>query len=88
MDLKPMAMMDGEDDDINRNNTRSQHEISEAVTEAEEAVAKINRGHHKIALSPRGAYIRHLQHTIAEDSSVGSSSTGVDPSRYVVIYRD
>lgn len=71
----------------NRRSTRSQNEISEAITEAEEAVAKINSGHHQVGLSPRGAYIRHLQHTIAEDSGVASSSTGVDPGRHVVIYR-
>lgn len=72
----------------NRGSTRSQNERFEAVTEAEEAVAKISNGHHKVDLSPRGAYIRHLQHTIAEDNGVASSSTGVDPSRHVVIYRD
>jgi hypothetical protein len=72
----------------NKGSTRSQNEISEAVTEAEDAVAKINRGHEKIGLSPRGAYIRHLQHIIAEDNGISSSSTGVDPSRYVLVYRD
>ena len=70
-----------------RGSARSQREIAEAVTEAEEAAEKVSDGHPKVDLSPRGAYIRHLQHQIAEDRGVASSSTGSDPSRHVVIYR-
>ena len=63
-------------------------ELSSALQEAEEAAARIiDEGDHKAALSPQGAYVRHLQHQLAEERGLASSSTGREPGRHVVLYR-
>jgi stage III sporulation protein SpoIIIAA len=59
-----------------------------ALSEAEEAVAKVKNGQGAIELSPQSAYIRRLQHIIAERNKLSSQSTGKDPNRRVRIYRD
>ena len=67
---------------------RSNEEVSGAVREAEEAAARIiDDGEHEAALSPQIAYIRHLQHQLAEERGLASSSMGREPSRHVVLYR-
>ena len=58
-----------------------------AMREAEEAVAQIHRGRPEMELNPQGAFIRHVQHQIAETYGLVSSSSGKEPDRYVVIYR-
>jgi stage III sporulation protein SpoIIIAA len=65
----------------------SQGKVARAIEEAEEAVVQIDRIDHQAELSPQGAYVRHLQHQIAEEHGLTSSSTGREPSRHVVIYR-
>lgn len=57
-----------------------------AVSEAEEAASRIQNGEHEVELNPQGAYIRRLQHEIAEKHDLTSSSTGKEPSRHVVFY--
>ena len=61
--------------------------IEEAMQEAEDAAEQIDRGELQVALNPQGAFIRHLQHTIAEKYGLASNSTGRDPTRHVVVYR-
>ena len=70
-------------------NRYSQESITKAVAEAEEAVAQIGNGNGdtKIELSPQGAYIRHLQHQIAEERGLSSASAGREPRRRVVVHR-
>ena len=58
-----------------------------AIAEAEEAVAKIAQGESRIDLNPQGAYVRHLQHQIAERYGLSSASFGREPDRRVVVYR-
>ncbi|MBM3945458.1 MAG: AAA family ATPase [SAR202 cluster bacterium] len=59
-----------------------------AVEEAEEAIARISQGdNHQVNLAPQGAYVRHLQHELAEKHGMASSSIGREPKRFVVIYR-
>ena len=70
-----------------RSNKPSEEAVAEAVSEAEEAVGRVDQGHPKVGLSPQGAYIRHLQHQIAEEYGLASSSSGREPDRRVVIYR-
>jgi stage III sporulation protein SpoIIIAA len=65
----------------------SQENAARAMEEAEEAAVQIDQGDHRAELSPQGAYIRRLQHQIAEQHGLSSSSTGREPSRHVVIYR-
>ncbi len=61
--------------------------LKTALNEAEEAVDLIQDGREVVELSPRSAYIRRLQHLIAERHDLGSRSTGKDPNRRVQIYR-
>jgi len=59
-----------------------------ALAEAEEAVAKIKNGSEgEVELSPQSAYIRRLQHLIAERNEMASRSEGKDPNRRVKIYK-
>ena len=59
-----------------------------ALAEAEAAVEQIkNGGEGEIELSPQSAYIRRLQHLIAERNEMASKSEGRDPNRRVRIYK-
>ena len=74
---------------IGRKRSREQRGggMAGGMQEAEEAAALIDRGETQVALNPRSAYVRHLQHQIAEKYGLASSSTGRDGRRHVVIYR-
>jgi stage III sporulation protein SpoIIIAA len=61
--------------------------MESALTEAEEAVNGIQNGQDARELSPQSAYIRRLQHLIAERNNLASSSLGKEPYRRVKIYR-
>jgi len=58
-----------------------------ALGEAEEAVNQVKNGREAVELSPQSAYIRRLQHLIAERNELSSQSTGKDPNRRVRIYK-
>ena len=57
-----------------------------ALSEAEEAVIKVRSGQEAVELSPQSAYIRRLQHLIAERNDLSSQSLGKDPNRRVRIF--
>lgn len=59
-----------------------------ALYEAETAIHQITDGAASVELSPQSAYIRRLQHLIAERHDLHSKSTGKDPNRRVVIYKE
>ncbi len=59
-----------------------------ALDEAEEAVNQIKSGNETVELSPQSAYIRRLQHLIAERNKLSSQSTGKEPNRRVRIYKE
>ncbi len=61
--------------------------MQRALGEAEEAASKVAGGEEAVDLSPQSAYIRRLQHLIAERHSLLSQSTGKEPQRRVRIYR-
>ena len=61
--------------------------LDKAVEEAEEAARRIERGEDRVDLNHQSAYIRHLQHEVAEKFGLASSSTGQEPSRHVVFFR-
>ncbi|MFC1917733.1 R3H domain-containing nucleic acid-binding protein [Chloroflexota bacterium] len=63
-----------------------QDDIKIALGEAEEAVEMVKSGEESVELSPRSAYIRRLQHLIAQRSALPSQSVGRDPGRRVRIY--
>ena len=58
-----------------------------ALGEAEEAVNQVKNGQEAVELSPQSAYIRRLQHLIAERNALFSQSTGKEPARRVRIYK-
>ncbi|MFC2066629.1 R3H domain-containing nucleic acid-binding protein [Chloroflexota bacterium] len=58
-----------------------------ALGEAEKAVEQVKDGQETVELSPQSAYIRRLQHLIAERNALPSQSTGKDPVRRVRIYK-
>ena len=74
---------------INRSQpgAQSRERVSTAIKEAEEAAARVDDGGHSVELSPQGSYIRRLQHQIAEERGLSSSSSGREPRRHVVFYR-
>lgn len=59
-----------------------------ALVEAEEAVEQVKEGEENVELSPQGAYIRRLQHLIAQRSDLNSHSLGRDPNRRVRIFKE
>jgi hypothetical protein len=61
--------------------------IAVAVEEAQIAVEQIKEGDESIELSPQSAYIRRLQHLVAEQNELPSDSTGKDPNRRVRIFK-
>ncbi|MCL2149914.1 MAG: AAA family ATPase [Dehalococcoidia bacterium] len=60
-------------------------ELTQALREAEEAARQVRQSHSPVELSPQGAYIRRLQHLVAERSQVSSRSVGHEPARRVTI---
>ena len=50
-----------------------------ALGEAEEAVNQVKSGQEAVELNPQSAYIRRLQHMIAERNNLSSQSLGKDP---------
>ena len=61
--------------------------FKQALDEAKEAVELIKKGENTVELSPQSAYIRRLQHLVAERHGMFSQSTGKDPNRRVRIFR-
>lgn len=62
--------------------------LRDALNEARDAVDQVRQGEQEtVALSPQGAYIRRLQHLIAERSGLPSQSAGHEPGRRVKIFK-
>ena len=72
----------------NNAHERNQGRIEEAVKEAELAAKKVDDSGQHSELTPQGSYIRHLQHQIAEEHGLRSTSSGSEPRRRVVMYRE
>jgi hypothetical protein len=62
--------------------------LTSALREAQEAVNLVKNGQEAVELSPQSAYIRRLQHLIAERNGLSSQSSGKDPERRVRIYKE
>ena len=58
-----------------------------ARAEAEEAARRVLSGEFSVQLEPQRPYIRRLQHMLAEEFKLASTSRGRDPQRAVLIYR-
>ena len=66
---------------------RRMHDVTIALTEAEEAITAVMKGAPATALRPQAPPIRRMQHELAERYNLGSRSRGRDPFRHVEIYR-
>ncbi len=62
--------------------------LSLAIKEAEMAADRARESDEAIELSPQSAYIRRLQHIVAERNNLSSKSTGREPNRRVSIYKE
>ena len=61
--------------------------INSAIDEAENAITQVKEGKGPVELSPQNAYIRRLQHLLAERHSLASHSLGKEPRRRVQILK-
>ena len=59
-----------------------------ALREAEEAIGVVMKQQEPVELSPQNAYIRRLQHQMAERANLVSRSRGREPFRRVRLYPD
>ena len=59
-----------------------------AMRETEEAIGMVIHGSEPVELSPQNAYIRRLQHQMAERANLVSRSRGREPYRRVRLYPD
>ncbi|MCA9833436.1 MAG: AAA family ATPase [Thermomicrobiales bacterium] len=80
---------DGEDTSAPKLSSRERrmHDVTIALSEAEEAINAIMQGAPATALRPQAPTIRRMQHELAERYNLGSRSRGRDPFRHVEIYR-
>ncbi|OGN91775.1 MAG: single-stranded DNA-binding protein, partial [Chloroflexi bacterium RBG_13_48_17] len=60
---------------------------SSALAEAEQAINQVKEGKGPVELSPQNAYIRRLQHLVAERHGMASHSLGKEPKRRVQIIK-
>jgi predicted RNA-binding protein Jag len=56
-----------------------------ALKEAEEAIGHVMNAEGSVDLNPQNAYVRRLQHMLAQRYNLNSRSLGKDPHRYVRI---
>jgi stage III sporulation protein SpoIIIAA len=61
--------------------------VNLAIEEAQSAIEQVRNGEQVIELRPQSAYIRRLQHLVAEQNGIPSDSAGKDPNRHVRIYK-
>ena len=61
--------------------------VAAARAEVEEAAQRVLSGEFSVQLEPQRPYIRRLQHMLAEQFNLASTSRGRDPQRGVLIYR-
>jgi len=62
--------------------------VTRAMFEAEEAIGAVMQGVPTMTLAPQGAYVRRLQHQLADRYNLPSRSRGREPNRRVEIYRE
>jgi stage III sporulation protein SpoIIIAA len=62
--------------------------LTGALSEAQAAAQQIKGGLESIELTPQSAYIRRLQHLVAQRNGLASQSAGYEPGRRVRIFKD
>ena len=68
--------------------SRAMDPITQALEEAETAALGVAQGDRPVELTPQNAYIRRLQHQLAQRYNLASRSTGREPQRRVRISQD
>ena len=58
-----------------------------ALREAQEAIERVSESGEPVELMPQNAYLRRMQHQLAEQADLVSSSVGSEPRRRVRIAR-
>jgi stage III sporulation protein SpoIIIAA len=59
--------------------------VMAALKEAEEAIGQVMNAENAVDLNPQNAYVRRLQHMLAQRYNLASRSLGKEPHRYVRI---
>ena len=62
------------------------HTLDTAMNEAQKAADRVIEGEKTVPLTPQRAYIRKLQHMLADKNRVLSVSSGREPQRHVTFY--
>lgn len=65
-----------------------QDAIDSALTQAEDAVVRVQRSGQPIELAPQDSYRRRLQHALVQEHGLRSESIGEEPFRRVVVLPD
>ena len=81
IDLAPSRGRLGESEEANAD------AMAAARAEVEDAARRVQEGEFSVQLGPQRPYIRRLQHMLAEEFNLASTSRGRDPQRGVLIYR-
>ncbi|MHB1005168.1 MAG: R3H domain-containing nucleic acid-binding protein [Chloroflexota bacterium] len=63
-------------------------DVSEAITEAEDAIETVLNGQSPVEVLPQNAFVRRLQHQLAERYNISSRSRGKEPHRRVQFFRE
>ncbi|HCG01245.1 MAG TPA: single-stranded DNA-binding protein, partial [Chloroflexi bacterium] len=66
--------------------TQDRDPTTNALEEAEQAIALVIDNSRTMEVSPQNAHIRRLQHQLAERYNVGSRSRGKEPNRRVKFF--
>ena len=65
-----------------------QDAVDSALTQAEDAVVRVQRSGQPIELAPQDSYRRRLQHALVQEHGLRSESVGEEPFRRVVVFPD
>lgn len=57
------------------------------LAETRDAIEVVRKTSRQVELAPQNAYIRRLQHQLAEEFGIGSRSTGREPHRRITLFR-
>src|SRR5215213_5143441 len=72
---------------VHRDRTTPASAAAQALQETEDAIAQVLDNDQPVELTPQGAYVRRLQHQLAEQYNLGSRSAGREPYRRVQIFK-
>jgi len=71
---------------IQSSNTQKDRAL--ALLEVERAIVKMRENGEEIELNPQNSYLRRIQHKLAQEHQIQSSSVGREPQRHVVLHHN